>query len=49
MSGSGDHKESCDVSLNESPSQKEGKFNSSALLVCLSECLNESPSQKEGK
>ena len=38
------------VSLNESPSEKEGKFHTyAALTVHSSTPLNESPSEKEGK
>ena len=35
--------------LNESPSEKEGKFNEQALKVNTFKALNESPSEKEGK
>ena len=37
------------VGLNESPSQKEGKFHAQTLRGRLRKRLNESPSQKEGK
>ena len=37
------------VGLNESPSQKEGKFITVNTFIPFSESLNESPSQKEGK
>ena len=36
-------------SLNESPSQKEGKFKAEVLDAHTYRGLNESPSQKEGK
>ena len=36
-------------SLNESPSEKEGKFIFLALILVRCLCLNESPSEKEGK
>ena len=36
-------------SLNESPSQKEGKFRLFAANLSTTATLNESPSQKEGK
>ena len=37
-------------SLNESPSEKEGKLSGSEeLRESTFECLNESPSEKEGK
>ena len=36
-------------SLNESPSEKEGKFMAGDTTVFLGWCLNESPSEKEGK
>ena len=35
--------------LNESPSQKEGKFRRLAMVATCLRGLNESPSQKEGK
>ena len=35
--------------LNESPSEKEGKWGSSAVSSGLALSLNESPSEKEGK
>ena len=35
--------------LNESPSEKEGKFLPLNLIMNKSFCLNESPSEKEGK
>jgi len=35
--------------FNESPSQKEGKFQMRRKSVVVNACLNESPSQKEGK
>ena len=35
--------------LNESPSEKEGKYSVSILLVVWFYSLNESPSEKEGK
>ena len=35
--------------LNESPSEKEGKFPAMAMVPVPSICLNESPSEKEGK
>ena len=38
------------LSLNESPSEKEGKYRDSAARVFkLKNPLNESPSEKEGK
>ena len=37
------------ASLNESPSQKEGKFRDFAVLVPAGGRLNESPTEKEGK
>ena len=37
-----------DVALNESPSEKEGKFRAGHCWV-TGEALNESPSEKEGK
>ena len=38
------------LSLNESPSEKEGKCQSLGLSLCtVHESLNESPSEKEGK
>ena len=37
------------VSLNESPSEKEGKSSTSHTRQKPSRCLNESPSEKEGK
>ena len=37
------------MGLNESPSQKEGKFFFSKFPPLHLACLNESPSQKEGK
>ena len=36
-------------SLNESPSEKEGKLQTVSLLVRWFLALNESPSEKEGK
>ena len=36
-------------SLNESPSEKEGKLGSAEALVPFNGGLNESPSEKEGK
>ena len=36
-------------SLNESPSEKEGKFLWVLALVVVLVALNESPSEKEGK
>ena len=35
--------------LNESPSEKEGKFKHTADIAPENVCLNESPSEKEGK
>ena len=35
--------------LNESPSEKEGKFTFSLWVIRLAGPLNESPSEKEGK
>ena len=35
--------------LNESPSEKEGKFLHGVGSECFYCCLNESPSEKEGK
>ena len=35
--------------LNESPSEKEGKFQGAVAYVLLWIALNESPSEKEGK
>ena len=35
--------------LNESPSEKEGKWRVCARMCLSSTCLNESPSEKEGK
>ena len=35
--------------LNESPSEKEGKFGSEGAMRQSSSRLNESPSEKEGK
>ena len=35
--------------LNESPSEKEGKFRGQTLLIHITTTLNESPSEKEGK
>ena len=38
------------MALNESPSEKEGKFGTGAVeQVIITEALNESPSEKEGK
>ena len=45
MSGAG----SCGTALNESPSEKEGKFSGLRLMGACSTTLNESPSEKEGK
>ena len=39
----------CSLSLNESPSEKEGKFLSVRVLLAILDTLNESPSEKEGK
>ena len=36
-------------SLNESPSEKEGKSAGAAAVKAGASCLNESPSKKEGK
>ena len=36
-------------SLNESPSEKEGKCITHKTGTALMHCLNESPSEKEGK
>ena len=36
-------------SLNESPSEKEGKFAGKRVSVVQMPSLNESPSEKEGK
>ena len=38
-----------DLALNESPSEKEGKYNTRLLIGQQTETLNESPSEKEGK
>ncbi len=38
-----------DACLNESPSEKEGKFHTRVLLTRRISGLNESPSEKEGK
>ena len=38
-----------DASLNESPSEKEGKLKPKFLLSFVALGLNESPSEKEGK
>ena len=35
--------------LNESPSEKEGKFQRARVVRVSPVCLNESPSEKEGK
>ena len=35
--------------LNESPSEKEGKFHGSTSTMSIVKRLNESPSEKEGK
>ena len=35
--------------LNESPSEKEGKYTKEAPATLQTEALNESPSEKEGK
>ena len=35
--------------LNESPSEKEGKWNDAATDIAEIKALNESPSEKEGK
>ncbi len=40
---------SSNISLNESPSEKEGKSASLCALRCIFGSLNESPSEKEGK
>ena len=37
------------ASLNESPSEKEGKFTAPVVRVRCAAALNESPSEKEGK
>ena len=37
------------VGLNESPSEKEGKYLNRAIRVHKNTRLNESPSEKEGK
>ena len=37
------------LSLNESPSKKEGKYRRRGFGRALGDCLNESPSKKEGK
>ena len=37
------------AALNESPSEKEGKYNRLDPLANLVAALNESPSEKEGK
>ena len=37
------------ISLNESPSEKEGKFRPSVVCEVSVTTLNESPSEKEGK
>ena len=37
------------VSLNESPSEKEGKFKNPRWIGGYARGLNESPSEKEGK
>ena len=41
--------QNADKTLNESPSEKEGKSVLDDGKVILSESLNESPSEKEGK
>ena len=38
-----------DISLNESPSEKEGKCSPRVGTLCDVVSLNESPSEKEGK
>ena len=38
-----------DIALNESPSEKEGKYNTTHFVEFNTEGLNESPSKKEGK
>ena len=40
---------SCTVTLNESPSEKEGKCCTVHSLFGIDKPLNESPSEKEGK
>ena len=40
---------SANLTLNESPSEKEGKFPGNRLPSLKSQGLNESPSEKEGK
>ena len=37
------------MALNESPSEKEGKFHPKYYRVLIIGALNESPSEKEGK
>ena len=37
------------ISLNESPSEKEGKYALANAVVTQAVTLNESPSEKEGK
>ena len=36
-------------SLNESPSEKEGKSTATSIARWIAKSLNESPSEKEGK
>ena len=40
---------SANLTLNESPSKKEGKYSSHPAVGGSLETLNESPSEKEGK
>ena len=42
-------RDSCACTLNESPSEKEGKYPAGTALVVDNLALNESPSEKEGK
>ena len=42
-------KEHENLSLNESPSEKEGKSGTFAASIVMTTRLNESPSEKEGK
>ena len=37
------------IPLNESPSEKEGKFLGGSIMAQAINALNESPSEKEGK
>ena len=44
-----DYLEAAVEALNESPSEKEGKYAPKDLDDVIQETLNESPSEKEGK